>query len=464
MTTAMTPAMTDRPAQVARRGLMLAVLLIGQFMALLDTSVVNVAMPTIGTDLHASGAWLQLVVGGYMVAYAMTLITGARLGDLYGRRRMYLIGVVLFTLASLACGLAPAILPLVICRFGQGIAAAVMVPQIISVIQTHFAGPARAKALSAYGATLSAGQVAGLVLGGLLVGANLFGTHWRPVFLINVPVGICLAVLVPRLVPADRPTGTRRLDLTGLVLSTCAVLLIVLPMVIGHELGWPRWTFGCFAAGLVVAVVFVRVERRLADRGGDPLLNLDVLRARGLAAGITTLACTLLAVGGFMFAFTLHLQAGLGESALHAGLTWLPFATTFGLVGYFWRALPSRMHHLVVPTGLALCTLGYAGIGLTELGAGSLLWPALVVAGAGMGLSASPLVTQALTHVPLTRAADASGILTTTIQLSQVGGVTVFGTLFLSLQSDALMTTCWSLALVCAIGIVAGGFLARSLR
>ena len=455
----MAAVMINRPADVGtRRGPMLAVLLLGQFMALLDTSVVNVAMPTIGAGFHASGAWLQLVVGGYMVAYAMTLITGARLGDLYGRRRMYLIGVVLFTLASLACGLAPAILPLVLFRFAQGMAAAVMVPQIISVIQTHFAGPARAKALSAYGATLSAGQVAGLVVGGLLLAANLFGSQWRPIFLINVPVGILLAVLVPRLVPADQPTAARRLDLIGLAMSTCAVLLLVLPMVIGHELGWPRWTFVCFALGLVLAVVFVRFERRVAD----PLLNLDVLRARGLGAGIATLACTLLALAGFMFSFTLHLQNGLHESALRSALTWLPFAVTFGLVGFFWRSLPGRLHYLVVPAGLALCMLGYIGIGLTQAGAGSLVWPALVLAGAGMGLSASPLVTQSLVHVPLSRAADASGILTTTIQLSQVGGVAIFGTLYLS--GGSLTTTSWFVALTAAIGIVAGSFLARNVR
>ncbi|MEV4261513.1 MFS transporter [Kribbella sp. NPDC049584] len=455
----MAAVMINRPADVGtRRGPMLAVLLLGQFMALLDTSVVNVAMPTIGAAFHASGAWLQLVVGGYMVAYAMTLITGARLGDLYGRRRMYLIGVALFTLASLACGLAPGILPLVLFRFAQGMAAAVMVPQIISVIQTHFAGPARAKALSAYGATLSAGQVAGLVVGGLLLAANLFGSQWRPIFLINVPVGILLAVLVPRLVPADQPMAARRLDLAGLAISTFAVLLLVLPMVIGHELGWPRWTFVCFALGLVLAVVFVRFERRVAD----PLLNLDVLRARGLGAGIATLACTLLAVAGFMFSFTLHLQNGLHESALRSALTWLPFAVTFGLVGYFWRSLPSRLHYVVVPTGLALCVLGYAGIGLAQLGAGSLVWPALVLAGAGMGLSASPVVTQSLVHVPLSRAADASGVLTTTIQLSQVGGVAIFGTLYLS--GGSLTTTSWFLALMAAIGIVAGSFLARNVH
>ncbi|GAA3086131.1 MFS family permease [Kribbella aluminosa] len=448
----MTAVTTGRPTGAdTRRGLMLAVLLLGQFMALLDTSIVNVAMPAVGAGFHASGAWLQLVVGGYLVAYAMTLITGARLGDLYGRRRMYLTGAILFTLASLACGLAPAILPLVLFRFVQGVAAAIMVPQIISLIQTHFSGPARAKALSAYGVTLSAGQVAGLIAGGLLVGANILGSSWRPVFLVNVPVGICLAILVPRSVPDDRPAATRRLDLTGLALSTCAVLLMVLPAVVGHEIGWPLWTFGCIAAGVVLAVVFVRFERRTTD----PLLNLQVLRARGLPAGLLTMVCTVLALGGFLFAFTLHLQIELGESPMRAGLTWLPFAVTFGLVGYFWRAVPQRLQHLVVPVGLALCAVGYAGVG-------SFLWPALVVAGAGMGLSASPLVTQALVHVPLPRAADASGILTTAMQLSQVGGVTIFGTLYLSVHS--FHTTSVAVALTAATGIVTAGFLARTQR
>ena len=446
----MTAVITDRAAGT-RRGLMLAVLLLGQFMALLDTSIVNVAMPAIGAGFHASGAWLQLVVGGYLVAYAMTLITGARLGDLYGRRRMFLTGAVLFTLASLACGLAPAILPLVLFRFVQGVAAAIMVPQIMSLIQAHFSGPARAKALSAYGVTLSAGQVAGLIAGGLLVGANMLGSGWRPVFLVNVPVGICLAILVPRVMPADRPSSARRLDLSGLALSTCAVLLLVLPAVVGHEIGWPLWTFGCMAGGVVLAVVFVRFERRTAD----PLLNLEVLRARGLPAGLLTMAFTILALGGFLFSFTLHLQVELRESAMRSGLTWLPFAVTFGLVGYFWRVVPVRFQYLVVPAGLVLCALGYAGVNVA-------LWPALVLAGAGMGLAASPLVTQSLVHVPLPRAADASGVLTTAMQLSQVGGVTIFGSLYLSVHSFS--TTSLAVALTAATGTVAAGFLARETR
>ena len=196
------PAPGAETAQNAPGGwLMLAVLLLGQFMCVIDVLVVNVTMPSIATSLHASGASLQLIVGGYTIAYAMLLITGARIGDRYGRRRTYLAGVLVFTAASLACALAPDSQALIGFRFVQGAGAAVLVPQVFSIIQLTFTGPARARALSAYAAVLSAGAVAGLVLGGVVVTANLFGTSWRPVFAINVPLGIVLALLVPRLVP-----------------------------------------------------------------------------------------------------------------------------------------------------------------------------------------------------------------------------------------------------------------------
>jgi len=272
--------------------LMLAALLLGQFMCIIDVLVTNVAMPSIAASLHASGASLQLVVGGYTIAYAMLLITGARLGDRYGRRRTYLAGVLIFTTASLACALAPDSQALIGFRLVQGAGAAVLVPQVFSIIQLNFTGPARARALSAYAAVLSAGAVTGLVLGGVVVTANLFGTGWRPVFAINVPIGIVLAAAVPRLVPPDETsTGTpgagrtRKLDLAGPAAAACAVLLIVLPLVLGREEGWPAWGFGCIAAGAVLAAGFVLIERRVAARGGDPLLNLAVLRAPALPSG-----------------------------------------------------------------------------------------------------------------------------------------------------------------------------------
>jgi MFS family permease len=279
----MTTATTAPPGGATaerRRWLMLAVLITGQFMALLDVTIVNVAIPTIQAKLHASGTALQLVVAGYTVSYAMLLITGARLGDLRGHRRLFLAGLGTFTLASLACGLAPTTGALVTARFVQGAGAALMVPQILSVIQRQFAGAARARALGVHAATLASGAVVGQALGGLLVSANLLGASWRPVFLVNVPVGVVAAVLVPRLVPADNVLGGRRLDLPGLLAASGAVLLVVLPLVLGHEQDWPAWTFLSLTAGVLLAGVFVQVERSVAARGGDPLLDLGCCARR----------------------------------------------------------------------------------------------------------------------------------------------------------------------------------------
>jgi len=371
-----------------------------------------VAMPSIGTGLHASGASLQLVVGGFTIAYAMLLITGARLGDRCGRRRMYLIGVITFTVASLACALAPDSRVLVAFRLVQGAGAAFLIPQVFSLIQLQFSGQARARALSAYAAVLSAGAVAGLVLGGLLVSANLFGAGWRPVFGVNVPIGIVLTWLVPRLVPAGEPPGpgrTRRLDLTGLLLAAASVLLIVLPLVLGPEAGWPPWSWGCLAAGAILGAVFVLAERRVAAHGGDPLLNMTVLTAPGLPSGLVALAFTQIAYGGLLFAFTLYLQDGLGEGAMRAGLTYLPLATTFGLAGFCWRRLPSWGRRITVPLGLFVTAAAYLGLAAdVQAGppGGAGLWAWLAAVGLGMGLSVSPLLTQSLAHVPAARAAD----------------------------------------------------------
>ena len=479
MTTTTDPLVRD-PATAARgRWLMLIVLLAGQFMALLDVTVVNVAMPTIGRSLHASGGELQLVVAGYTVSYAMLLITGARMGDLYGRRRMFLAGVALFTTASLLCGIAPGIGVLIAARFVQGAGAAAMMPQIMSVIQVRFDGAARARALSAYTAVLSSGFVAGQVIGGVLVTANLFGEAWRPVFLINVPIGLAVLALVPRAVPRDVPgrgASGRRLDLTGLAVAVPAVFLVVLPLMLGHQENWPSWVFACIALGLVLSVVFVGVERRIADRGGDPLLNLAVLRAPGLVPGLAAVAVLMITYGGFLFSFALHLQAGLGDSALRAGLTFAPCALVFGACGYFWRRLPAAWHHLLAPLGCLVAVGGYLAVAsvLRSGGPGGVpLQAGLIVTGAALALGFSPLVTHALVRVPLRHAADASGLLTTTIQLGQAIGVATFGSLFLSLADSragdvpavsghALAVTMSWLAAAMLLGVVAGIPLART--
>lgn len=463
-------------AEANRRWTVLVLLLLGQFMGLVDVFIVNVAMPSIGTEFHASGASLQLVVGGYIISYAMLLITGARLGDLYGRRRMYLLGVVVFTVMSAACALAPNTATLVIFRIAQGAGAAVMVPQIMSVIQMQFTGKARAQALSAYGAVLSTGAVAGLVLGGVLVSADLFGTSWRPVFMVNVPIGIALIALVPRLLPQDAPTARRRLDLAGLAVAIPAVFLMVLPAVLGRELDWPAWTFVCIAVGVVLAIVFVQLERRIAACGGDPLINFAVLRASGFSLGMITLVCVQLTYGGFLFVFTLHLQLGLKESALRAGLTYLPMSIAFGLTGFYWRKLPERLHPVLAPMGLALSALSYGLIGIamhSGTTGGTLMWVGTILNGVGMGLSVSPLLTQSLLNVQMMQAADASGLLTTVVQLGQVAGIAVFGALYLTLfghvgdgthahvVGSAMATTAVWILVAAALGVIPGAALAR---
>jgi len=469
--TASTTASPTSSTVDSRRWWLLAVLLLGQFMGLVDVFIVNVAVPAIGADLHASGATLQLVVAGYTVAYAMLLITGARLGAVLGRRTMYLTGATIFTLASLGCGLAPTGVTLIALRCVQGAGAALMIPQIMSVIQTRFTGADRAKALSAFGAVLSVGAVAGLVLGGVIVNADLFGLSWRPAFLVNVPIGLLLVTAVPRVMPADPPRGRPRLDVAGLVTAMLAVLLVVLPLTLGRELGWPVWTFAALAVGIVLAGVFVLVERRVAA----PLLNLAVFRAPGFGLGATTLVLMQIAYGGFLFIFTLHLESGLGDGALRTGMTYVPLSVAFGLVGFFWRRLPVRVQPYVGSAGLVCCALGYLGLAVAMAGGGhggALAAVSLVVAGVGMGLSASPLLTQSLLRMPPARAGDASGVLTTTMQLGQVTGVAGVGTLFLSLRGadpvaggpGALSTACLWLVVLSAAGAVAGAALTRSLK
>jgi EmrB/QacA subfamily drug resistance transporter len=453
--------------------LMLIVLFVGQFMAIVDVTIVNVAMPTMRTDLAASGAALQLIVAGYTIAYAMLLITGARLGDLIGRRRMYLIGISIFTVSSLLCGLAPNATTLIIARFAQGVGAAMLAPQIMSIVQIRFTGAARATALSAYAAVVAAGAIAGMILGGVLVNADLFGTGWRPVFLVNVPLGLIVAVLVPRLVPADGARGTRKLDLVGLLVSTVAVFLIVFPLVLGHEQRWPAWTFVSLAAGLVLAAVFVQVERRVAARGGDPLLRLDVLRAPGMASGMLALGFGMMAYGSFLFIFTLHLQGGLGESALRASLIVAPAGVAFGLFGFYWRKFPARIHHLLTPVGFAVAAVAYllVAVALADGGRGGALLPvALALFGAAMGTGFSPLISNALVHVPLTEAADASGLLISTLQLGQVIGVATFGSLFLTLagragdhpSANALTESLVGIAILLGVAVLAATALARA--
>ncbi|WP_067471787.1 MFS transporter [Actinomadura hibisca] len=418
----------ERPRTAGRT--LLAVLLLGQFMAILDVSIVNVALPTLRADLHASGAGLQLVVAGYSIAYAVLMVTGARLGDMAGHGRMFRLGLAGFTAASLACGLAPGAWTLVVFRFVQGAAAALMTPQVMSMIQRGYQGPARARALGLYAAVLSGGIVVGQVAGGLLVGLG-----WRVVFLVNVPIGLALLAAAPRVLPPRAPGRTARLDVPGLLVLTPTVLLLVVPLIMGHELGWPAWCLAALAAAPLSAAVLVVVERRVAARGDRPLLPLGLLRSPGLApAAIAVLAgpCTWAA---FLFTTTLHLQGDLGYGPLASGLAFVPCVTAFALVGLRWQRLPERWHRPLIPMGFAVAAFGYLWIG--PLSGGGVAYEALTVV-IGGGLGVMPIaMTAALAHVPAEDAADGSGLLLTLMQLGQVTGIATVGTLFLTSAAAA---------------------------
>ncbi len=418
-----------------RMKVLLAVILTGQFMAVLDASIVNVAIPTIRVDLKASGSDLQLIVAGYVIAYAVLLITGARLGMRFGFRTAFMWGLALFTAASFACGVAPTSQTLIVVRAIQGAGAALMVPQVFSLIQRNFTGPARAQALSLWAATLALGGIVGQVLGGVLVSADLFGTGWRPVFLVNVPIGLVLLVAAFRLLPVDGPAPARPLDIGGLVSLAAAVSLLVVPLVLGHEQGWPAWTFGSLALSVVAIVVFALIERSVERSGGAPLISERVLRAPGLPAALIAIVLALAAYGGFLFTFTQHLQGGLRDTALQAGITFVPLAAGFALSSLNWRRLPARWHQLVIPAGCVIAAFGYllVGLSIADGGTGGALLPvALFIGGFGQGMAASPILTVALAKVAPEDAPDASGVMTTIIQLGLVFGVATFGSVFLT--------------------------------
>jgi MFS family permease len=414
----------------------LAVVLIGQFMAVLDASIVNVAAPSIHASLRASGAGLQLVVAGYTITYAVLLVTGARLGDIAGHRRVFLSGLVLFTLASLGCGLAASAGLLIALRFVQGAGAAMMIPQVLSLIQRTHTGPARARAMSLYAAVIAGGAVVGQLAGGLLVSADLFGSGWRPVFLVNVPVGVLLLVAGTRALPHGRGEPGRTLDLPGLALLTPAVLAFVLPLVLGQPEHWPAWGWVLMAASVPLVAAFARIERRAAVTGGTPLVPGRVLRVPGVPVAMAALFTVMTIFSGFFFTLALHLQDGLGYSALRAGLTFAPAAVAFALVSLNWRRLPARSHGAVIIGGFVAFGAGMAALAaLLHAGGdgGAGLYLAGALSGAGMAAAFSPLMTRVLLRVPVELAADATGVIVTVNQLGLLVGVATFGTLYLNL-------------------------------
>jgi MFS family permease len=424
--------MTSPPKTPSRAAL--AVLLCGTFMASLDTAIVNVAGPAIQSDVGVSGAALQLVISGYALAYAALLITGARLGDDHGHRRLFLSGLAGFTLMSLLAGLAWATPVLIVARIGQGVAAAAMGPQVMTVIQLQYEGAARMKAMALLATVVSAGVVVGQVLGGALVDLDLFGASWRPVFLINVPVGLALLAIGPRLLPATKRPSGRKMDWLGVALMTDTITLVMVPLVFGHQVDWAWWTWTCFAAAVPTALLLAVHMRRLRARGGTPVADMRLLVAPRFGLGMASTTAVMIAYGGFLFTLTLHLQQGLGDSPLRAGLTFAPYALGFALTSLTVPALAPALGRRLAPLGLALSAIGYLGLGIATGGgewSDAEALPLLFLAGAGFGAGYSQVITRSIANVAPAQAHDASGLFNTVNMLGFALGVATLGSTFL---------------------------------
>ncbi|MFF7947072.1 MFS transporter [Streptomyces griseorubiginosus] len=452
MTTETTTPRLARPAAPPELGgLGLFTVLLAAALPLIDFFIVNVALPTIATDLSATESVLELVVAGYGLAYAVLLVLGGRLGDLFGRRRLFLGGMAAFGLTSLACGLAPSAWALVAARVAQGAASAAMLPQVLATIQSATAGPRRARAMGLYGATAGLAMVAGQILGGVLVAADIAGTSWRAAFLVNVPVVLVGLLLAARAVPETRSPRPEPVDVPGTVLLAATLLALLAPLTEGRAAGWPLWTWLSLAAFPLLAGAFFAVERRADRRGRTPLVPPSLFALVSLRRGLVLILPFTMGFSGFMFVIAVALQEGAGRSPVQAGLALVPLAVTFLFTSIAGPRLIARWGTRVVTAGALIQGVGLVLIILAaryswpDLGLVALL-PGGAVAGVGQALQLPVVLRLVLSEVPPARAGVGSGVMVTTQQSALALGVATLGTLFLALvpglgMRDALVTT-----------------------
>ncbi len=462
-TTATTTTATSRLKTVAHGpvlgGLGLFTVLLGAALPLIDFFIVNVALPTIEHDLNAGPSLLELIVAGYGLSYAVLLVLGGRLGDQFGRRRLFLIGMAAFGLTSLACGLAPDAWTLVAARVAQGAASALMLPQVLATIQASTSGERRAKALSLYGATAGLSMVAGQILGGVLLSADLAGTGWRAIFLVNVPVALLGLLLAARTLPESRSAEPAPIDVPGTLLLAVALLTLLAPLTEGRAAGWPLWTWLALGVFPFAAVAFFLVERRLDRAGRTPLVPPSLLALTSLRRGLAMVLPFSIGFGGFMFVIAIALQQGLEMGPVLAGLTLVPMALAFFVASLIGPRLVTRYGTRVVTVGGVIQGLGIAlvvlavWLGWPDLGALGLA-PGLAAAGFGQGLQLPVLMRVVLGEVPADRAGVGSGVMVTTQQSALALGVATLGTLFLSVAGSAGLRDALLAALLVQFGVI----------
>ena len=429
----------SNPVDSSRRWWVLAIVVSAQFMFGVDAFIVNVAMPTMAVELRASAAQIEAVIAIYLIAYATLVVSGGRLGDIYGTKNVFIVGVSGFTVTSLWCGLAQSGPELILARLAQGATAALMVPQVLATLHLLFVDSSRARAFGIYGIVLGLAGAVGFTLGGLLVTLDLAGLGWRAVFFVNVPVGAVIIAAALKIVPtAPRRAGTR-LDIPGAIVLFAGLLCLIGPLLFGHDLHWSYPVWLVMAAGVAILAAFPRLERAVARRGGMPLIELSLLSDAAFMRGLVGVFFFFFANLSFYLVMTMFMQKVLRIPPLSAGLVFVPPALTFVIASRHSGVRAKHRGTLVLIEGCVVQIIGLAmlaaAVACTVAPSALLLALLLTVFGYGQGLVMAPLSSAVLSTVKPASAGAGSGMYGTTAQIGNAAGVAAIGAVFFAIEA-----------------------------
>lgn len=419
-----------------RRTFTLVILLFGAFMDILDTMIINIAIPSIQSGLQASSSAVEWTANAYILGMALIVITGGRLGDILGRKKMFMLGIAGFTIASAFSGLAATINVLIFSRAIQGIMAGIMVPQVLSYIQVLFAPKERAGALGAYGGISGFATVGGPLLAAFLIKINLLQLGWRTIFLINIPVGVLIFIAAAIVLTESKSINPLRVDIPGTLMAMASLIMLLYPLIQGNSLGWPVWTYISMVAALIVGILFIVYEKHCTKLNKSPLIALNLFQFKSFIGGVSVFTLFMIAMSGYFLVFTFYLQMGLHFTPLYAALTALPFSLMVPVMaGFSVMQMAPKLGRKVVVLGLILCAIGLAGVELVIHGTGTSLsnWqllPVLLIGGAGMGMVVAALTDFSISQVPQQDAGSASGVLNMMQQVGSSIGIAILGTIF----------------------------------
>ena len=444
----------------AQNAAALWVLVAGTAMIVLDFFIVNVALPSMQSDLHAGVTALEWVVAGYGLTFAALLVVAGRLADRFGRRRVFSLGLLLFGVTSAACAVAPTPEFLVAARLLQGAAAALISPTVLSLIGVIYTGEQRIRAISVYGMAMGVAAACGQLLGGILIQADVAGLGWRSIFIINVPVAAVALLFTKRLVPESRADHRPGLDWLGVALVTAGLVALVLPLVQGRQLGWPGWSLASLAASPVLLAGFVAYQRRLEGNGGSPLMAPSLFAEPSLRSGLVTQLGFWCGQAALFLVLAIYLQEGRGLDPLKAGLVFTVMAAAYLATSMRAPALTMRLGRDLIALGALLLAAGEGAFAVAIACGGArcplaALVPGLVAAGAGMGLCITPLTTVVLAHAGPQQAGAVSGALATMQQVGNAVGVAVTGLLFFGTHGVGRAFELSTLQLGCLLTCVA---------